>query len=970
MSRTGPYNDTPFQIDYEGAQVELTFEKTTPDMATLNWNIPIPFVGCGPEGGAYNGIVITLDRKSVENRQRPIDGTFYTPDPTANLELHAGDKIGDAVVVGAFYDDITTTTLNVPDIQPNTAYYFSSYAVDKQGRYFRAGSHAYALDWAKEHKDRDYPAYQELRVLGIPQKRVDIKKFKEPDNSILHSQWTGLDSTKLYYFHVGTDTLQDTVVELRGDHAQTHADLVREFNHSLSMTIAPSLNGGAPNVGSVYVDIPNNKAYSWTGATYEQLQVTFSTTPPDGVSDGSYWVDSDTGTLSLFVLGAWEDKPYTKYHKPFNQITSEDYWINGETAAAWEGSTWCKRTISTTPFDPSLEITPTVGDFWFNVEDGVMYEWDSAQCWKPANVLYYQQDPSTLIPGALWYAYETHTLYELSNKSVWEKVNATYAELPPKVPHDLQIWVDVKNEVVKRYNFTTRSWDTLDVLFWHEDPQDRKSCDKWWKSVDGIDQLFVWDFINNTWVEVRSFVQQATDPRTPILTVGHIWNRTDGTFFKWDGMAWVSITAIELTHDPRTPLIGEILFDGEDWAIWNGMEWDEFEVIQNSEDPSNLPIGELWFDLTLTQLKQLNVNWTQIPFSIRPQVPKVGEQYFDTIDKELKEWKNGKWTTAQLPIRLTINELNNLMFIGSTLGSNGCVKFKASNEFNEDIKPYLFPQNAVRGHDAASSVPSYVQEGVGTDGSADERREVINSVLTELGQGGINVELKKHHMERAINSALETLRQKSSSGYRRGFMFIDAQPENQNYVLTNRNEGYDKIVTVHGAYRMKGGRMGAYSYNDPFEQSMMQQLYYAGSFDLLSYHLLSSYNELLNEMFANNLNFSWNEYTRTLMLHQFIRSKERILLDVMVERTEQDLLTDRYTRPWLIKFTTAKAMMMLSQIRGKFGSLPGAGGGVSLNSADLASQAQMYMDECMDEIEYFVVNNVEDVGGGGSFILG
>lgn len=971
MSVSGPYNDTPFQIDYEGAQIELTFTKTTPDTATITWNIPEPFVGCTDDSGAYNGIVITLDNKSVENSQRPVNGTFYTADPTASGDLHAGDRIGDAIVVGAFYDDDLTTSLIVSDIEPSTAYYFSAYAVDKRGRYHRAGSHAYALEWSKETKDRDFPAYQEFRVLGPVNKKVNITTFTEPDTTMLHSQWTGLSTERNYSITVSTDVLPETEVVIAGAAAQNYERFVAEFNDQLALAIAPVLNAGAPNAGSFYIDAPNQKAYVWTGSAYNQADVTFNASEPNGVSDGDFWLDLDTDVLQRRVGGAWEAQSYLRYYKQYNNLSGSDYWIDGDVAMQWEGATWCKRPLTNSPIDPSLARTPSTGEFWFNTKDGVMYTWsDEGACWKSTEIIFHSEDPSAPSVGTLWYNYDAKKLF-IFDGSDWVEQTATYAELPPKTASDGQIWVDVKNEVVKIYNFSLREWNKADVIYWHADPRNRKSCDKWWKSSNGFDQIFVWDFINSVWVEHPSFTQGEIDPREVVLAVGHVWNRTDGHYFKWDGMTWTEITAIELSHDPRTPVIGEILRTADEWLIWSGTSWDEINVHLNDDDPANLPIGDMWFDSSVRQLKQLTaVGWTSVPYSIKPQVPKAGERYFDTLTNKLKEWINGRWQNAILPLRATINELNNLMFIGSTLGSNGWVKITPDEQFRADIKPYFVSGGPVVGHDAVSAVPSYKADGVGTDGSVDERREVITAILAELGLGGVNVELTKVQLERAVDSALETLRQKSSAGYKRGFMFMDVVPESQNYVLSNKNEGYNRIVTVNGAFRMSGGRVGGYAHNDPFDQSMIQQLYYAGSFDLLSYHLLSSYNELLNEMFAKHLNFSWNERTRVLMFHQYMRFKERILLDVMVERSEQDLLTDRYTRPWLIKFATAKSMMMLAQIRGKFASLPGAGGGVSLNASDLATQAQTYIDECMAEIEEYVVNTLEDVGGGAAFILG
>ncbi|MNC45421.1 hypothetical protein D3C75_943830 [compost metagenome] len=62
--------------------------------------------------------------------------------------------------------------------------------------------------------------------------------------------------------------------------------------------------------------------------------------------------------------------------------------------------------------------------------------------------------------------------------------------------------------------------------------------------------------------------------------------------------------------------------------------------------------------------------------------------------------------------------------------------------------------------------------------------------------------------------------------------------------------------------------------------------------------------------------------------------------------------------------------MILAEVRGKYGSLPGAGGGVTLNASDLRSQATEYFEQCNDDIENFVVNSVEEVGLNSTIMLG
>ena len=116
--------------------------------------------------------------------------------------------------------------------------------------------------------------------------------------------------------------------------------------------------------------------------------------------------------------------------------------------------------------------------------------------------------------------------------------------------------------------------------------------------------------------------------------------------------------------------------------------------------------------------------------------------------------------------------------------------------------------------------------------------------------------------------------------------------------------------------------------------------------------------------------FHWNEHDRVLSFYQAFTVEERILLDVTIERTEQSILKDRWVRTWVKRYALMKAMETLSQIRGKFASLPGAGGGVSLNAADLMTKATELKEELDAEIEDYVANDPEDIGMHSSFILG
>jgi hypothetical protein len=150
---------------------------------------------------------------------------------------------------------------------------------------------------------------------------------------------------------------------------------------------------------------------------------------------------------------------------------------------------------------------------------------------------------------------------------------------------------------------------------------------------------------------------------------------------------------------------------------------------------------------------------------------------------------------------------------------------------------------------------------------------------------------------------------------------------------------------------MRGGFMGnGFGGNGIFAFGALQQLYTAGTFDMLSYHLVSAYTEELRNIFADHLVFDFYDDTRMLNFHQVFHHKERILLDAFIDVPEQRLITNRYLSLWIKKWSIAEAKMTLSQVRGKYQSLPGPNGSTTLNSQELITQAENEKVELREEL--------------------
>jgi len=93
--------------------------------------------------------------------------------------------------------------------------------------------------------------------------------------------------------------------------------------------------------------------------------------------------------------------------------------------------------------------------------------------------------------------------------------------------------------------------------------------------------------------------------------------------------------------------------------------------------------------------------------------------------------------------------------------------------------------------------------------------------------------------------------------------------------------------------------------------------------------------------------------TKKLTIIRRPRNAETLLLQVYMRRTDETLLDDPYAKSWIREYALAQCKMMLGEARSKFGQLPGAQGGVTLNGADLKAEAQASMDRLEEEIRNY-----------------
>ena len=262
MSVYDPFEDIPNKIISEGQQISITFTKVSATSADISWTLPADLDSINYPPSVYNGIVIVLDTVPIVAAQTPVDGKFYVADYTADPDLHLGSKIGTGLVVGAFYDDKTTTSVTIQGVEPSVEYYVAGFAVDNVTRYHTAGVRTYSLELALNEPGADTSGFN-LVKLGVQ-----------------NTDSTGLLPTNNYTLYVTIDGISYTWNFL-GSTIPTYQDLIDAINFKIA-TIDNPYSGAIPQgTNGLYVDLPNKKLYQWDGFHNNLLAAYFGDPAPN-----------------------------------------------------------------------------------------------------------------------------------------------------------------------------------------------------------------------------------------------------------------------------------------------------------------------------------------------------------------------------------------------------------------------------------------------------------------------------------------------------------------------------------------------------------------------------------------------------------------------------------------------------------------------------------------------------------------
>ena len=330
-----------------------------------------------------------------------------------------------------------------------------------------------------------------------------------------------------------------------------------------------------------------------------------------------------------------------------------------------------------------------------------------------------------------------------------------------------------------------------------------------------------------------------------------------------------------------------------------------------------------------------------------PLNPSLGDTYYNQVDGKVYMWNGAAWIIA----------VNDVIVTGPDFPATA-----DSGQFfyNTQVETlYIFngtDWSKANGQDEGVQMVDKV--GIGSDGSYDERAELIRVLKIQLGWPSVCVELTEEAFNVAIGNALDEFRRRADNAYRRAYVMYPIKKDQNIYYLNDPRNQTDKIVNIIKIHRVNalgtstlGGDNGVYA------QAFLNQFYSGNMVDILSIHLIAALSEDFERIFAGNLMYVWNENSRQLQLLRKLYRDEKIVMECVMERTEQELLTDRWAKQWLQSWAHAELKETLGMIRSKYPTLPGPNGGLSLNGDMLINEARQDFEECLRQIREFEVGN-------------
>lgn len=391
--------------------------------------------------------------------------------------------------------------------------------------------------------------------------------------------------------------------------------------------------------------------------------------------------------------------------------------------------------------------------------------------------------------------------------------------------------------------------------------------------------------------------------------------------------------------------------------------------------------GRAWVQATPDNLQFATPGNTWVPFTSLtgstklPTSPVAGDLVYDYTSRRIQYFDGATW---QVPSAATA-----LFDTGASIIPAFTTRFTVEAE--DLVTPYiglLFYNTSKRvlmvwngaGWEQANTdqqgTPTSDKIGIGNDGTYDQRLRLINVLKGQLGWPAQCVELSEEQFNIAIDNAVDTYRQLSIGAYEQRYMVFGLLRDQQLYFLNSPTDRTDAIVSVMKIHRMNlmgvNGAGPDNTWGMAFSQQFASLSTSGGA--LLDTHLMYGWSEEFTRMFAGDIPFVWNEARRELFMKRAIRQNEKVVLEVELERSEQELMSDRWCKQFIQNWALAECKEYLGLIRSKYSSgTPGPAGTITLNGETLLAEARQDFTELKQALLDYEHQNAEH--GNVSFLL-
>lgn len=432
-----------------------------------------------------------------------------------------------------------------------------------------------------------------------------------------------------------------------------------------------------------------------------------------------------------------------------------------------------------------------------------------------------------------------------------------------------------------------------------------------------------WDSVNQVWIPTRTDAIVSGDVNPGVL--GQAYMIGGNTVKIFDGTKWVKANSSNLK-----------------FLTQNG--WVQLGKISALTSlPSEASAGDLVFNYTSRRIQFFDgVTW---------QTPSVANSLFNTGSVDIPAFS----TQFTVEAEDLITPYAGLLFYNTSRRALMVWNGSAWEEANTDQR----------------GSPTTDKIGIGNDGTYDQRLRLINVLKAQLGWPTQCVELSEEQFNVAIDNALDTYRQLSVGAYEQRFIVFQLLKDQATYFLNSPVDRTDAVVSVMKVHRLNLMGVNGAGPDNTWGMAFAQQFnsLVAGGAALLDAHLLYSWSDEFTKIFAGDIPFLWNEARRELFLKRAIRQNEKVVLEVELERSEQELMSDRWCKQFIQNWALAECKEYLGLIRSKYSSgTPGPAGTITLNGETLLAEARQDFTELKQALLDYEYQNAEH--GNTAFLLG